>query len=193
MKKVFKILLNIAKYFCLILFFLYLLIVVVQKTTNNNFAVSGYRVFTVVSESMVPRYQIGDILLVKKVDVDTIQVGDDVCYLGEKADFAGKVVTHSVKSIEVDENGNKTFITEGIANVMPDPAINGNQIYGKVAHKFILLSFVSKLLSNKLIFFLVIFVPIIILVIMKIIEFINKDDELDEKLLKKIEEEDEDK
>ena len=192
MKKTFKILLNIVKYFCLILFFLYLLIVVVQKTTNNNFAVSGYRVFTVVSESMVPRYQIGDILLVKKVDVDTIQVGDDVCYLGEKADFAGKVVTHSVKSIEVDEYGNKTFITEGIANVMPDPAINGNQIYGKVAHKFILLSFVSKLLSNKLIFFLVIFVPIIILVIMKIIEFINKDDELDEKLLKKIEEEDED-
>ena len=68
---------------------LLLLIIVVQKTTNNNLSIGGFRVFMIVSESMKDEYNIGDILVSKHVDVEDINIGDNVTYLGEKGDFKG--------------------------------------------------------------------------------------------------------
>ena len=57
-------------------------IIVVQRVSNNTKAILGYRIFTVVTESMVPKYEVGDVLLVKEKEVEQIQVGEDVAYLG---------------------------------------------------------------------------------------------------------------
>lgn len=165
--KVLKVLFGLVKTILTIFLVLFIAVVLVQRFTNNNFSVGGYRMFTVISESMVPEYNIGDILIVKQVDSDTLVVGDDVCYLGDEEDFDGKVVTHRIKEIIKLDNGNIEFVTEGIANVMPDPAISEDQIYGKVIHKTALLSFMSKLASNTVTFFLVIFIPIVIFIILE--------------------------
>lgn len=183
MKKVIKSILSVIKYLVLLVFFVYIAIVVVQNVTNNKASIGGYHVFTIVSESMVPKYQIGDILIVKSVDPSTLKVKDDITYQGTEGDFEGKVVTHKLIEITKDEKGNPVYITEGIANVMPDPEITGDQIVGKVVYKTKVLSLVNKLLSNKFVFFLVIFVPIFGYAIIKILKLINNvsDDEEDEK------------
>ena len=41
----------------------------------------GYRVFTVISGSMEPQYSVGDLIYVKTVDVNTIQVGDPITFV----------------------------------------------------------------------------------------------------------------
>ena len=56
------------------------IIIVVQKVTNNKNAFLGYRIFRVQTGSMIPKYQIGDVILVKEVDPDKIKVNDDVTY-----------------------------------------------------------------------------------------------------------------
>lgn len=168
-----KVVLKVIKYFCLTFFMLYLAVLVVQKVTDNNASLGGYRVFTVISESMVPKYNIGDILIVKDTDAKKIKVGDDLCYLGKEADFNGKVVTHAVKEVKKNEDGSTSFITEGLANVMPDPEVNEDQIYGTVIYKTMILSFIGKCLSNKLVFFLVIFIPILGYIGFKIYKVIN--------------------
>lgn len=183
MKKVFKIILNIIKWMCLITFGIYISILVVQKVTNNKASLAGYRVFTVISGSMVPKYNIGDILIIQEKPINEIKVGDDLCYLGKEADFNNKVVTHAVKEVKKNEDGTISFITEGIANVMPDPEVDQSQVYGIVTHKTVILSFIGKCLSNKFIFFLIIFVPIfgyIIVKILKVINEVTKDDEDEE-------------
>lgn len=183
MKKKLKLLLNIIKWIFLIAFMVYIAVLVVQKVTNNKVSLAGYRVFTVISESMVPKYNIGDILIIKETPANEIKVGDDLCYLGDEADFSNKVVTHAVKEVKKNDDGTIFFITEGIANVMPDPEVSQHQIYGKVIYKTIMLSFIGKCLSNKFIFFLIIFVPIfgyIILKILKVINEVTKDDDEDE-------------
>lgn len=179
MREILKKIGNIIKYILLVIFIVYILVLIVQRVTNNNLSLGGYRVFTIVSESMVPKYNIGDILLVKETKSSKIKVGDDLCYMGNKDDFAGKVVTHQVKEIK-EENGKYSFITEGIANLMPDPQVEESQIYGVVIYKTLILSFLNKCLQNKFIFFLVIFVPLFGYAIMKIIKAINDVTEDDE-------------
>lgn len=172
MKKVGKTILNVIKILAILLFIIYISVLVIQRVSNNKASLGGYRIFTVVSESMVPKYNIGDILIVKNIKAAKIKVGDDLCYLGKEADFKDKVVTHAVKEVK-ENNGTFSFITEGIANVMPDPEVQENQIYGVVKYKTILLSFINKCLQNKFVFFLVIFIPIVIYAISKIIKAIN--------------------
>ncbi|MBQ5447149.1 MAG: S26 family signal peptidase, partial [Lachnospiraceae bacterium] len=45
-----------------------------SKSTNKS--LFGYRYYTILTESMSPKLQVGDIIFVKIVDADEINVGD---------------------------------------------------------------------------------------------------------------------
>ena len=45
---------------------------------------------------MIPEYNINDVLLVKEIDKEQLQVGDDITYLGNKFDVNGRIVTHRI-------------------------------------------------------------------------------------------------
>lgn len=75
---------NILYIISFILIVLILLAVVIQRFSNNNIAIAGIRIFNVASGSMIPKYNIGDILISKEVPANEINVGDTITYLGEK-------------------------------------------------------------------------------------------------------------
>lgn len=74
----------------------------------------GFNCYTVISGSMEPTYSVGDLLYVKKVDVNTIKVGDPITFVLNE-DLV--VATHRV--IEVDTE-NQRFYTQGDANEIAD-------------------------------------------------------------------------
>ena len=118
--------------------------------------------FTVASGSMVPKYKIGDA----------------VTYLGKSGDFKGKVVTHEVIQIEKDTDGKYLFHTKGIANLVEDPVVSQEQIYGVVVYKPIILSWLYGLISNKFAFYCLIIVPLIGIVVYEIVAtLVEKEDE----------------
>lgn len=164
--------------FLLVVFML--LIVIMQRTTNNSLAIGGFRMFSVATGSMVPVYNVGDILISKEIDAEDIKVGDDLVYQGKQGTFAGKVVTHRVNSIEKKEDGNYKIITQGVANNAEDPEIDQTQVYGKIVCKLYILSFLGKLVRNVYMFYFLIFVPVGILVYRNIKNLINRDDDEDE-------------
>lgn len=188
--KIVKLIVGIIKTICISFILLFLLVVIVQRVSGNNFSVGGIRVFTVISNSMVPRYEIGDVLIVANKDINKIAVGDNLCYMGTVEDFKDKVVTHEVKKI-TEENGEKIFITEGIANVMQDPPVKEEQVYGVVVHKTFLISLMSKLSKNPLTFLLLIFIPLIICVIFEVLN-VGKEigAKLNDKALERLKDED---
>lgn len=151
-------------------------LIIVQRVFNNNFAIGGIRIFTVVTESMVPKYNVFDVVMSKEVDPATIKVGDDVVYLGKKDDFADKIITHQV--IQIDDG--LIFHTKGIANTDEDPTITQDQIYGVVFYKSRILSAISRVVNNPYGFYFLIFVPIAVLVALEIIDRIKGDDDEDE-------------
>ncbi len=61
---------------------------------------------------MIPKYQIGDVILVKEKDANNIKVGDDVTYLGEAASVKGLLITHRVIDIE-EKRRKKNFPHKG--------------------------------------------------------------------------------
>ena len=177
--KILKLIGDILYILLFVIVVLMLIVVILQRVTDNSISLGGYRLFTVATGSMEPKYEVGDILISKQVDANQIHVGDDVVYKGDEGSFKDKVVTHQVVSIR-EENGEKKLTTKGIANTEEDPEIESNQVYGKVIYKVKTLSFIGQMIKNIYIFYFVIFVPIAIIIFRQIRSLLRKDDDEDE-------------
>ena len=168
-RKKFKILWDIIVKLVTLLIVLISLIIIVQKVTNNKESFFGYRIFRVQTGSMIPKYQIGDVILVKKQDVDKIKVGDDVSYFGESSSVKGILITHRVIDIQ-EVDGKKEFHTQGIANNLEDPVVHGNQINGVVQFKMPILTLLCKLLNNKYIFYFGAVLPLTLYIFFRVLK-----------------------
>lgn len=175
-----KIISNIAYIILFIIVVMMLIVVALQRITNNNLAVGGYRVFSVATGSMIPVYEVGDILVSEEIKAQDIKVGDDIVYKGEKGSFKDKVITHRVISIEKQEDGNYKIITKGVANDEQDPEINQTQVYGKIVYKIKTLSFLGRIVKNIYVFYFIIFIPIGVIIYQIIKNLLSKDDEEDD-------------
>lgn len=147
--------------FLFVILIILIIFAVVQKTSNNRKSIGGIKIFTVITGSMIPVYDIGDILIVKEVIPEEIKVNDDIVYQGEKGSFKGKTITHRVISIKKKEDGNYGIITKGVANLSQDPEINQTQVLGKVIFKVPIMSFILKIITNIYVWM---FIPVIILI-----------------------------
>ena len=178
--KVLKTIWNILYTLMFIIVVLMLIVVVMQRVTNNNITIGGIRMFSVATGSMIPVYNVGDVLISKEVEPEKIKVGDDIVYQGEKGSYNGKVITHRVISIEKQEDGNYKIITQGVANNAQDPEIDQTQVYGKIICKLHILSFLGKLTRNIYVFYFIIFIPVAILVYKNVKNIINIGNEEEE-------------
>ena len=133
--------------------------------------------FSVASSSMAPDYQVGDVLIVKITEPEDIKVGDSVTYYGKVGSFANKVITHQVIKIDKDVDGNRIFHTKGISNLVEDPIVYEEQIYGVVQFKSEILSFIYKLINTKYGMFLLIIVPIFYIIGSEMLTFMLENEE----------------
>ena len=158
-----------------------LVVVVTQRVSNNKMAVAGFRIFTVVTESMKPEYVVGDAIVTKTIEPYEIKIGDDITYLGMAESFKDKIVTHRVINIEKGEDGLYIFETKGIANPKADPKINESQVFGKVIYKIKSISYVNSIIGNLYGMYFAIFIPFgLILFIEYILYKKDKDEELED-------------
>lgn len=178
--KALKIIGNILYSILFLIVVLMLIIVIIQRTSNNSISIGGYRIFAVATGSMVPKYEVGDVLISKEIEASEIKVGDTVVYKGEVGGFKDKFVTHQIQSINKQEDGTYKFTTKGISNIEADPEISETQVYGKIIYKVKTLSLISKLISNVYVFYFFVFVPIAIIIYKQIRNLIREDEEEDE-------------
>jgi len=139
------------------------IIIVIQRVSDNEKSFFGYRIFRVQTGSMAPKYNVGDVILVKEKNPEDIAVGEDVTYWGTKGVMKGKLVTHRVIDIEIDD-GKKVFHTQGIANTSEDPVVYAEQINGVVQSKLYITTVICSLLSNKYIFYFGVVIPLTIMI-----------------------------
>lgn len=187
--KALKIIFKIIKYLLTTLVVLILAVVLIQRFSNNNIKVFGYSIYTIVSESMKPEYDIGDMIFVKNVDKQDIKLNDDIVYMGNIDSYDGKIITHRV--IRIDNN---QIVTKGINNPIEDPPIKYDQVYGKVAFKLCILSTFSKLMNNNLMFYIIVFVPFTILIFLDLRDIVlGREEREEEKEKEKITEQERNK
>ncbi len=177
--KALKIIGNILYTIFFIIVILMLIVVILQRVSNNSISLKGYRIFTVATGSMEPKYKVSDILVAKEINPSDIKLEDDIVYKGKEGSFKDKFVTHQVIDIKED-NGKYNFTTKGIANIEKDPEISEEQVYGKIVYKVKSLSFISDLISDIRIFYFFVFVPIAIIIYKQIRNLISNNEEDDD-------------
>ncbi len=80
------------------------------------------------SGSMRPTIDVGDIVIVKKVNISDIHVGDIIQYYSNE----GYTVTHRVIKMYELPNGTVMIVTKGDANDIPDKPFKADRVIGKV-------------------------------------------------------------
>ncbi len=88
---------------------------------------SGYRPLVVVSNSMSPTIERGDIVFVSPVNPEDIDIGDVIAFY--KKEYG--IIVHRVISVQRD-NGTLTLVTKGDANNVADEPVSYRSIVGKV-------------------------------------------------------------
>ena len=84
--------------------------------------IGGIVPMIVLTDSMYPSIQSGDLILCHREDAEKVQVGDVIAFLDP--DGSGKtVVTHRVAEITKDENDSLAWVTKGDANNTKDPTV----------------------------------------------------------------------
>ena len=133
--------------------------------------------FTVITGSMEPKYMIGDILIAKEIEPSKIKVGDAISYVASGNEIKGNVVTHEVVNITKDEDGRYLFHSKGLVNLIEDPIVREEQLYGVVVYKTKLLSFVKKIVSTDIGMILFVIIPILYIIISEMIAFLMEKEE----------------
>ena len=163
LKLVLKIMYEIFVVFC---FFL-ILVVIWQVVTDNNESIGGYRLFRIMSGSMVPEFDIDEVVVTKDTEPENVFVGDVIVYRGKAGDLANKLIMHEVIDIKKVEE-KFVFHVKGIQNTTGDPDVLENQILGVVVHKSKLLTYLYNLATSTYSAFFI----IVILVINVFISFL---------------------
>ena len=84
----------------------------------------GYKAFIVLSDSMSKTdFDAGDLVLVKEVDPATLQEGDIIAYTSQNTSNYGEVVTHKIRTLTTDANGEPGFITYGTTTDTNDETV----------------------------------------------------------------------
>ena len=176
--KILRFILGFVKTIITLVLILMLAVILVQRFSSNNFSVGGIRVFTIISNSMLPYYEAGDILILKEENPSNIKIDDNVTYIGKTGQVKGLVVTHKVID-KREENGKYYFTTKGTNNEIADPEIDESQIYGKVVYKTVLLSALCKIMLKPAGYY-ILFMLVALVVSYQIVSTIfNKDEEDD--------------
>ena len=149
--------------------------IIIQRVTNNEKSFFGYRIFCVITGSMEPQYTVGDIILSKYKEPEDLRVGDTLVYIGKKDQYAGKIITHKIVEIEQDENGKYLFHTMGIANVVEDPVVEEDQVYGVVISSIKMMTWLYRIMSNKYGLYFIIILPISIFIFVSFLRSKSKE------------------
>ena len=148
-KKIIKTVLIILYQILVIMALILTMVIVLQRISANNQSIGGYKIFRVITGSMEPEYEVGEVVISKEVNPKDIKVGDDIVYLGRVGEYSGKIIMHNVVAIDTDENGDLIFHAKGLqSNSVEDPQITEDQIYGVVTYRSSILTILYDLATN---------------------------------------------
>ena len=142
------------------------LIIITQRLSDNEDSFMGYRLFKVETGSMIPKYNINDVILVTEKEPKDIKEGDDLVYVGLDGEYAGRIITHQV--VRVEKKGVEVaFYTKGLANNAEDPVVHAEQVIGVVKTKIQTLTIITNILLNPYSLYFLIVLPFTIAIFLR--------------------------
>lgn len=99
-------------------------IVAVTSFDRTDRDIFGYRMFIVLSDSMsATDFRAGDLIIIKETDPANLAPGDIIAYQSQGQYNYGEIVTHKIRSLTTDAEGNPGFITYGTSTGIDDTTV----------------------------------------------------------------------
>lgn len=143
---------TIIVYIILIPIIIYNSMLIIQAATNTEEtpSVAGIKTFVIISGSMEPELQIGDIVVIKKTEQSELKQGDIISFRSGES-----IVTHRINKI-ITKNGKILYETKGDNNNISDRnLVNYDDIEGKLIQKISNLGKLVLLLKNKIVIIII--------------------------------------
>lgn len=126
MKKVLNIISNIfvwlivAVAVCMMIF----TVISVNIFDRSDREIFGYSAYIVMSDSMSKTdFDAGDLVLIKNVEPSTLKEGNIIAYVSQNQDNYGETVTHKIRSLTQNANGEPGFVTYGTTTGNDDSSV----------------------------------------------------------------------
>lgn len=108
----------------LAVFMMIFTVISVTTFNRNDRDLFGFKAYIVNSDSMAATdFDAGDLIFVKEVDPSTLQEGDIITYISQNSESFGEVITHKIRSLTTDAQGNPGFITYGTTTNTDDTTV----------------------------------------------------------------------
>ena len=129
----------------------------------------GYKAFIVLSDSMsATDFDAGDLVLVKETDPATLKEGDIVAYTSQNTENYGEIVTHKIRALTTDENGEPGFITYGTTTGIDDSTVvTYPYVVGKYEGSIPKVGRLFQFLKTTTGYIICIFLPFLLLILME--------------------------
>lgn len=153
----------------LAVFMMIFTIISVATFDRNDRSIFGYKAFIVQSDSMsATDFSAGDLIFVKEVDPAELVAGDIISYISTNTGSYGETVTHKIRELTTDADGNPGFVTYGTTTDTNDENI--------VTYAFVLGKYTGKIpgagtffafLKTTPGYILCIFLPFLVLILIQ--------------------------
>lgn len=158
--------------FVLLIFYIGATVYQSSKNPGSLPSFFGYTPLTVLSNSMQPHLQSGDLVLIKRVGFSEIKVNDVITFKESDTKF----ITHRVKDV-IELNGQVGFVTKGDNNTVKDSRIvKKDHLVGKQVASIPKLGYVSNFASRPIGFLLFITIPLTGYICLTVFERLSRKD-----------------
>lgn len=177
MKKALDIIKSVLVWLVVLLAVSMMIFTVVSVTTfnRNDRDLFGYKMYIVNTDSMAKTdFSAGDLILVKEVDPATLKEGDIITFLSQDTDSFGETITHKIRRLTTDAQGDPGFVTYGTTTDTDDATI--------VTYPFVLGLYQSRIpklgtffnfLKTTPGYFVCIFIPFMLIILYEGVKFFN--------------------
>lgn len=142
-------------------------IISVTTFDKKDRGIFGLKAFIVLSNSMeATDFAAGDLIFSKKVDVTTLKEGDIISFQSVNPENFGEIVTHKIRSVTQDENGELAFVTYGTTLDSNDKKlVTQSFVIGKYCGKLKGVGTFAQYLQTAPGYFICIFGPFMVLML----------------------------
>ncbi|MBR5314623.1 MAG: signal peptidase I [Clostridia bacterium] len=177
MKKVFNIIKTTLVWLVVLLAVSMMIFTVISVTTfnRNDRSLFGYKMYIVNSDSMAATdFKAGALILAKEVDPSKLKEGDIITFMSQNTDSFGETITHKIRKLTTDAEGNPGFVTYGTTTDTDDETIvTYPYILGKYEGQVPGLGTFFNFLKTTTGYFVCIFIPFMLIILYEGIKFFN--------------------
>ena len=169
MKKALNITKRILVWLVIAMAVLMMIFTVISSTVFNRSDrhIFGYRAYIVLTDSMsATDFNAGDLVLVKQTDVNTLKAGDIITFISQDSENFGDVVTHKIREVTRDSQGELAFVTYGTTTGVDDATlVTGPYVLGKYELAIPMVGTFFNFLKTPQGYILCIFLPFMLLIV----------------------------